>query len=76
MEGWKPPLFISVDQLEVEVNYVDRDRCDVEMQISESNLRQITGGQITFQRAFMGGLLKSKGEFSMLRDLDQLFSFR
>ena len=76
VEGWKTPLFISVDQLEVEVNYVDRDRSDVEMQIGESNLRQITSGQITFQRAFMGGLLKSKGEFGMLRDLDQLFSFR
>ncbi len=76
VDGWKIPLYISVDQLDVEVEYVDRDRSDVEMQISPDALKQITRGETTFQRAFMGGLLKSKGEFGMLRDLDQLFSFR
>ena len=30
---------------------------------------------MTFQRAFMGGLMKMKGDFKVLRTLDQIFQF-
>jgi hypothetical protein len=30
---------------------------------------------MTFQRAFMGGDMKMKGDFRILRSLDQIFNF-
>jgi hypothetical protein len=30
---------------------------------------------MTFQRAFMGGAMKMKGDFRILRTLDQAFAF-
>ena len=31
--------------------------------------------RITVQRAFMGGAMKMKGDFKILRTLDQIFAF-
>ena len=33
----------------------------------------ILDGRITFQRAFMDGSIKMKGDFKLLRSMDQLF---
>lgn len=32
-------------------------------------------GRMTFQRAFMTGAIRMKGEFKLMRSLDQLFNF-
>ena len=38
-------------------------------------MEQIIGGRITFQRAFMSGQMQVKGDFRLLRMLDQVFDF-
>jgi len=48
---------------------------DVEIQIGRSAVDDIIHGRMTFQRAFMGGLMKMKGDFKVLRTLDQIFQF-
>ncbi|MGN0156776.1 MAG: SCP2 sterol-binding domain-containing protein [Lachnospiraceae bacterium] len=45
------------------------------MQLSEDILNEIIAGRMTFQRAFMGGDMKMKGDFKMLRTMDDLFQF-
>ena len=48
---------------------------DVIMSLSREVLEHITSGRMTFQRAFMAGSLKLKGDFRLLRRMDQLFPF-
>ena len=48
---------------------------DVEIQISHETMDDIIYGRMTFQRAFMGGSIKVKGDFKILRTLDQIFPF-
>jgi len=38
-------------------------------------LRKILNGKLTIQRAFMTGMLKAKGDFTILYKLDQMFDF-
>ena len=49
--------------------------CDVQISLTDEVLDNITSGRMTFQRAFMTGAIKIKGEFRLLRLLDQLFPF-
>lgn len=53
----------------------DINNCDVNMQVNKADLDEIIMGHMTFQRAFMSGNLKMKGEFKLLRNMDQLFPF-
>lgn len=53
----------------------DIARADVEAQITEEAMNEIMAGRMTFQRAFMGGDMKMKGDFKILRTLDELFVF-
>ena len=48
---------------------------DVEIQISRETMDDIIYARMTFQRAFMGGAMKMKGDFKILRTLDQIFAF-
>ena len=50
-------------------------KADVEAQITEEAFNEILAGRMTFQRAFMGGDMKMKGDFKILRSLDELFIF-
>lgn len=54
-----------------------QDACDaaptVEMILSEEVLQEILSKKITYQKAFMLGKLKVKGNFSVLPKLDQVF---
>lgn len=60
-----------------EMQYLEEfaGRVDVEAQISESAMNEIMAGRMTFQRAFMGGDMKMKGDFKILRELDDVFVF-
>jgi putative sterol carrier protein len=74
--GENQPLIIKVENAKVEIFYGDCDKVDVEIQADKEVLTDITLGSKTFQRAFMGGGLKVKGDFKVLRTLDQLFPFQ
>ena len=71
----KKPLIVKVDHTEMECYYGDSDTFDVEMQISSETMNEIVQGRMTFQRAFMAGDMKMKGDFKVLRTLDLLYTF-
>lgn len=53
----------------------DMAKADVEAHITEDAMNEIMAGRMTFQRAFMGGDMKMKGDFKILRTLDEIFVF-
>lgn len=71
----KLPLIIQVNIAELKCYYGNIDKADVSMEMSQSNLNDIIFARMTFQRAFMGGNMKMKGDFKILRTLDQIFTF-
>lgn len=68
-------IVIKVDGRELECSYGEWENPDVEIQISTAILNDIIDARMTFQRAFMGGSVKMKGDFKLLRNLDTLFPF-
>lgn len=75
IEGKKKPLIIEIDGQENNYYYGTAGSCDVEIQMSRETMDDIVYARMTFQRAFMGGAMKMKGDFKILRTLDQIFSF-
>ncbi len=71
----KKKLILSVDGSLLECRYGVCEKPDVEMQLGKSTMEDIVNGRMTFQRAFMSGAMKAKGDFKLLRSLDQLFQF-
>ena len=59
----------------MECSYGPAGRPDVEMQLGKATMEDIVSGRMTFQRAFMSGVMKAKWDFGILRTLDQLFVF-
>ena len=55
--------------------YGNTESPDVEIHINRETINDIIYGRMTFQRAFMGGAMKMKGDFKILRTLDQIFVF-
>lgn len=75
IEGKKKPLIIQVDNGELQLDYGREESADVEIQITSEIMNEIISGRMTFQRAFMAGNMKMKGDFKLLRLLDQIFIF-
>ena len=59
----------------MECYYGDDEQADVEMQISTDVMNEIVQGRLTFQRAFMAGQMRMKGDFKILRMLDVFYDF-
>ena len=75
IDGKKKPLVLEVNGPRNNFYYGNVEEADVDVTISKETLDDIVYARMTFQRAFMGGLIKIKGDFKMLRALDQLFTF-
>ena len=71
----KTPLILEIDTTQCNCYYGNADRIDVEIQIQKNVLQDIIAGRMTFQRGFMSGDMKMKGDFKVLRTLDQVFVF-
>jgi len=71
----KLPLYIEAGENLV-CSYEQNAKADVEIQMSEETMNDIMYGRMTFQRGFMSGAMKMKGDFKLLRQLDQIFMFR
>lgn len=69
------PLTIIVKEGILECYYGIADRYDVEVQLAFDCMNEIVCGRMTFQRGFMSGEMKMKGDFKLLRNLDMLFQF-
>ena len=71
----KLPLFVSIEGPEIKCIYKEADKVDVEITLDAEKLKNIVKGNATFQRTFMAGEMKMKGDFTALRALDSLFVF-
>lgn len=67
-------LSIANDSLEIS-SLLAEEKGDVMIHMTSGVLSRITIGEMTFQRAFMSGDMKLKGDFKKLRTLDQMFRF-
>lgn len=68
-------LIIQVDGSEIECYYGVMEEPDVEVTASPGMLDEIMAGRMSFQSAFMSGAMKMKGNFRVMRMLDNLFIF-
>ncbi len=76
IEEKKNNLIIQVTGKQLECWYGQANQPNIEMQVDRAIMEDIVHGRMTFQRAFMSGAMKKmKGDFGMLRALDQLFPF-
>lgn len=71
----KTVFYVKINAADILIDKNTSDKIDVEISLSEETMNEIIAGRMTFQRAFMGGSMKMKGEFSILRSLDELFTF-
>ena len=71
----KEPLQIKVNAAHMSCRYGELPEADVEIRLEKSVFEEILGGRMSFQRAFMSGEMKMKGDFKILRTLDQIFVF-
>jgi len=69
------PLVIKVDNAQMECYYGTCEQADVELQIASDVMNEIIQGRMTFQRAFMAGSMKMRGDFRVLRTLDIIYDF-
>ncbi len=67
------PVIINVDNSKCDCHTGDEEGCDVVMTTDQRTFEDILGGRLTFQRAFMAGNVKMKGDFKLLRSMDQFF---
>ncbi len=75
IEEKKKKFILCVSGPELECYYGSLEQPDVEVQMKRSTMEEIVSGRMSFQRAFMSGEMKTRGDFKILRTLDQLFPF-
>ncbi len=75
LEGRKQGLSVKVDGSKLQCGYENISDAEVEVSTEVNVFEEILAGRMTFQRAFMSGAMKMKGNFKLLRDLDQIFVF-
>ncbi len=68
-------LIIEVQGAKLECHYGNAEDCNVEIALNRAAMKDIVSGDMTFQRSFMSGEMKTKGDFKILRTLDQIFQF-
>lgn len=73
--GNATPLILKITDNGVDCYYGQTDKVDVELQVTTEVMDEIMIGHMTFQRAFMAGAMKMKGDFKLLRALDALYDF-
>lgn len=71
----KKNLIIKVDGGNLQCFFGSYEHADVELQLSANVLDNIIYSRMTFQRGFMAGEMKMKGDFKMFRTLDEIFIF-
>ena len=75
IENKKLTLCLKINGTHLSCSYENISDADVELSMESGVFDDILAGRMTFQRAFMSGVMKMKGNFKVLRSLDQLFVF-
>lgn len=68
-------LVLEINKSELNCYYGNKEDAEVVMKLSGEVLDNIMNGKMTFQRAFMSGEMTAKGDFKILRLLDEIFVF-
>ena len=71
----RKPLILEITESELNCYWGNLESPDVLCKLDTDIMEQIIGGRLTFQRAFMSGQMQVKGDFGLLRMLDQVFVF-
>lgn len=71
----KKPLIVEVKGKTLNCYYGITDPVDVSCKLTGEVMNRIITGKETFQRAFMSGDMDVKGNFTLLRKLDEMFIF-
>ena len=75
IDGEKNPISLTVDGNNLDARFGQIEDPDVALSISRKTLEEIFRSKMSFQRAFMTGEIISKGDFKILRMLDQFLIF-
>lgn len=75
-EGEKDSIIMRVKDDTLGVEYGNIENPAVLCKLKSQVLEDIVAGRLTFQRAFMSGDMQVKGDFGILRMLDQIFVFK
>ncbi|MGN0329356.1 MAG: SCP2 sterol-binding domain-containing protein [Lachnospira sp.] len=68
-------IIIDVKGGNLSVEFGENNNADVIGKLSKETFDQIVNGKMTFHRAFMTGDMTAKGNFRVLRMLDEIFNF-
>ena len=68
-------MIVEIEDSELNCYYGNHDDPQVKCKVTMEVMNHIVAGQMSFQRAFMSGEMQVKGDFRMLRMLDQIFTF-
>lgn len=74
-KNFKKDLIVKVANAKLDIFYGVNEYSDVRLEMSPEIMEQIIAGDNNFQRMFMSGKMTSKGDFNLLRALDNLFPF-
>ena len=69
------PLIVTVNGTKIDCAYKDSEYADAEIQLKEEILKEVIASKTSFQRSFMNGKIKIKGDFSQINNLDKMFPF-
>lgn len=71
----RKPLIVEVKNRNLNCFYGNAESPDVYCKLTGEIMNRIISGKETFQRAFMSGDMQVKGNFTLLRKLDEMFIF-
>lgn len=75
IDGRELPLYIEIKDMQLSCSFSKVEHADVIGKMALNVLDDIMAGRMTFQRAFMSGAMTAKGNFKILRMLDENFVF-
>ncbi len=76
LEDKKNSIILEIDHQEFNCYYGKAENADVTIRMSSKTLEEIIYGIGSFQGSFMKGSMTAKGDFGLVKTLDQVFSFR
>ena len=74
IEEKSKPLILDIKGPVFEGSYGVAEQMDMVMNTNRATMEDIVNGRMTFQRAFMSGVMTTKGDMKILRMLDQIFA--
>lgn len=75
IEDKKKSIVLEIKESNLKCYFGKSDKADVTARLQSTVLEDIMGGKTSFQGSFMKGDMAAKGDFSIIRMLDQLFVF-